>query len=357
LYFSGSLRKLLKEHQKSLESVFSMSRIFRFIRNAITLIAILYLLTAVGLFLTAFFVDSGVAGVLRNFLVTGLLASPLFLFVMLMLRRWRIALALVLPVAGLVLVHGRSFVPRAGFSAPENAVGLTVLTFNLGAVTTSLDSVVEIVEDSGADVVALQELSRGAAAYLDEQLAERYPYRALYPQDNPIQGQGVLSVYPIEDETFWINEELVKPLAHLRVELALNEQTLALYNTHPTPPFSIEWGLNSDSHSAEIEELLQRADRETVPVLLIGDFNFTDQFKEYDRMTGEEGYTDAFREAGSPGFGFTYPDSSGWPLPIMRLDHLFRDANFQTVETYVLPRSGIADHRPIFAHFVLVNPD
>jgi endonuclease/exonuclease/phosphatase (EEP) superfamily protein YafD len=41
----------------------------------------------------------------------------------------------------------------------------------------------------------------------------------------------------------------------------------------------------------------------------------------------------------------------------MRLDHLFRDANFQTVEAYVLSQSGIADHRPVFARFVLVNPD
>lgn len=334
-----------------------MNKLLRFIRNAFTLIAILYLLTAAALFLTAFMVDPGVAGVLRNFLVTGLLASPIFLVITLLIRRWRIALALVLPVAGLVMIHGRSFLPRADANASGNAAELTVVTFNLGAVATSLDSVVAIIEDSGAEVVALQELSRAAAVYFEEQLAGRYPYRALYPQDNPIQGQGVLSVHPIEEETFWINEELEKPLGHLRVELALDEQTIALYNTHPTPPFSIEWGFNTDSHSAEIEELLSRAGRETVPVLIVGDFNLTDQFREYDRMVLEEGYTDAYREAGSPGFGFTYPDSSGWPLPIMRLDYLFRDANFQTVEAYVLPHSGIADHRPIFARFFLVNPD
>lgn len=163
-----------------------MNKLLRFIRNAFTLIAILYLLTAAALFLTAFMVDPGVAGVLRNFLVTGLLASPIFLVITLLIRRWRIALALVLPVAGLVMIHGRSFLPRADANASGNAAELTVVTFNLGAVATSLDSVVAIIEDSGAEVVALQELSRAAAVYFEEQLAGRYPYRALYPQDNPI---------------------------------------------------------------------------------------------------------------------------------------------------------------------------
>ena len=331
-------------------------KLVRFIGNVLTLIAILYLVAAAGLFLSALIVDSGLAGVLRNFLITGLLASPLLFLLMLLLRRWRIALAMVPLVVGLILLYAPLFVPRGESGTSANAVDLTVLTFNLGSAVDSLDSLVGIIEEADADVVALQELSVSAADYFEIALADHYPHRALHPQDNPIQGQGVLSIYPIESDTFWINEELEKPLGHMRVELALDEQTVVLYNTHPTPPFSIEWGLNTDSHSADIEELLRRASAETLPVLLAGDFNFSNQFAEYDRILYEEGYTDAFREAGTIGFGFTYPDSGGLPVPFMRLDYLFRDEHFQTREAHVWPRSGISDHQPTFARFVLTDP-
>ena len=335
-----------------------MNKVVRFLRNVITLITILYLIVAVVLFLAAFVVDSGVAGVLRNFLITGLLASPIFLFLMLLIRRWRLALALIVPVLGLVLTYAPLFMPRGDVTLPADATEITVLTFNVQTSTEELDSLVGVIKEAGADVVALQELSREAAAYFEEQLADRYAHMALHPQENPFQGQGVLSVYPIEADTFWINEELEKPLGHMRVELAVDEgQTIVVYNTHPTPPFSVEWGLNADSHSAAIEELLSRAGRETMPVLLLGDFNFSSQFAEYNRITVEEGYTDAFHEAGTIGFGFTYPDTTGMPVPIMRLDYIFHDEHFRAQEVRVWPRSGISDHQPPFARLLLLNPD
>lgn len=334
-----------------------MKKLIRFIRNVITLIAMLYLLAAAGLFLAAFVVDPGVAGVLRNFLITGLLASPALLLLMLLIRRWRLALAMIAPVLGLILLYAPLFLPRGDSAPSANPDELTVMTFNLGAKADELDSLVEIIADAGADVVALQELSQPAAEYLDGELADRYPYMALHPRDNPIQGQGVLSVYPIESDTYWINEELVRPLGHMRVELAISDQVIVLYNTHPTPPFSVEWGLNTDSHTAEIEEVLSRAGSETSPVLLAGDFNFSNQFGEYDRITVDEGYADAFHEAGAVGFGFTYPDTSSLPLPFMRLDYLFRDEGFRTQEVRVWPRSGTADHRPLFARFLLLGAE
>lgn len=341
---------------KRLERTFSMKRLVLFIRNAITLIAILYLVIAALLFLAAFVVDSGVAGVLRNFLITGLLASPVFLLVMLLIRRWRLALALIVPVLGLILTYAPLFLPRGDFTPPADTTELTVLTFNVQTSTNSLDSLVEVIEEAGADVVALQELSREAAAYFEEELVDRYTYMALHPQENPFQGQGVLSIYPITADTYWINEELEKPLGHMRVELAVGEQMIVLYNTHPTPPFSIEWGFNTDSHSAEIEELLSRVGRETMPVVLVGDFNFSSQFAEYDRIVYDEGYSDVFREAGTIGFGFTYPDTSGMPVPIMRLDYIFHDENFHAREAHVWPRSGVSDHQPPFARLLLLNP-
>ncbi|MEG4944574.1 hypothetical protein [Microcoleus sp. F4-D5] len=54
--------------------------------------------------------------------------------------------------------------------------------------------------------------------------------------------------------------------------------------------------------SPEIQDLVQRVERETLPVIVAGDFNMTDETQDYDRV--QKVMQDAFRKSGF-GFGFT----------------------------------------------------
>jgi vancomycin resistance protein VanJ len=172
-----------------------------------------------------------------------------------------------------------------------------------------------------------------------------YPYRALHP-DKSYPGQGVLSRWPILEDTYWQIH-----LGHQRVTVQTESgASLVLYNTHPVHPFLRERGFFDPSLRAEeINDLLTRAQTETIPVLIAGDFNMTDLTADYQRIAAR--YGDAYRAVGW-GMGFTFPDL-GQRLLVARLDYVFHSPSFVTLEASVLPTSGGSDHRPLFVRFAL----
>ena len=135
---------------------------------------------------------------------------------------------------------------------------------------------------------------------------------------------------------------------------------VVVYNLHPVQP------LVRDGFAKRAEELtvgLERAALDTEPLILVGDFNMSDQSEDYRRVAAF--YTDTYREVGW-GMGFTFPDFTyaeavpnvlpavSMPVrPLVRLDYIFHDEAFQALEARVLPSSGGSDHRPLFARLAL----
>lgn len=315
------------------------------------IVVIVYLAALVISLLSQFVVPPDYADFTRSLFSLGLFLSFVLLPLCLLLRHRRLSLLLLLAVAAWLILYAPLLLPRFDPAAP-GGTETTILTFNIQAPTEALESISSIIEDADADMVGIQELSAEAAAHFEQTLQDRYPYMALYPQDNPHVGQGVLSRYPIAAENYWRNEQLDATLGHLRVELDINGTSVALYNTHPVPPFSFEQGRNLRPHSRELGEVLDRAEAETIPTLIVGDFNMTDQFGEYYRIT--ENFTDTYLEAGGGSLGFTFPNGQRLPFPrLIRLDYIFHSAGFEGLEARVWERSGSSDHLPVFARLVL----
>lgn len=315
----------------------------KLLRDGVGLIAAVYL-ALLALLLLAGWILPRYAELTRTFVVVLLFLSLLLVPLCLLAHRWWTTLLLLLPVAALAWTYGpRLLSPR---EPPKLDTALSLLTFNIQAETRDLEPLVEIIRDTDADVVALQELSKEAAEHFDAALADTYPYRALHPQTDNHAGQGILSRYPISEDTYWRNEDIEASLGHQRVELDVNEQPLVVFNTHPVPPFAFERGWNFDAHRREIEIVLARATDETAPTVLVGDFNMTDQFDEYELITTN--YGDAFDDAGA-GLGFTYPQGRRLPLPpTVRLDYVFYNEGLQPLEAHVGRRSGSSDHKPLY---------
>ncbi|MBZ0297328.1 MAG: endonuclease/exonuclease/phosphatase family protein [Anaerolineae bacterium] len=267
----------------------------------------------------------------------------------LLLGRVRVALLLVPAVAAFLLTYGQSFLPRT-VPAPDQT--FSILTYNLKSQTVNLEKLTAVIEAADADIVALQELSEAAADHLATVFAEAYPHQALHPQPGePIPGQGVLSRYPITADEYWRIY-----LGHQRITLTLEDQPVALYNSHPIHPFVSRYGF--EWRAEEISTLLQRADAETMPVLIAGDFNMSDQSEDYAHITTR--YQDSYRQVGW-GLGFTFPNLfdenaslvqqfgfAGGVPPLARLDYVFHDDYFQSVEAQVWPDAGGSDHRPVY---------
>src|SRR5262249_21674454 len=93
-------------------------------------------------------------------------------------------------------LYGRMWWPKF----PPTSVGgvkVTVMTFNMLGYNQHPEGVVACIRSSGADMVALQEVNPPAAARIQRDLTDIYPYQALNPREGD-SGMGVLSRYPLQ---------------------------------------------------------------------------------------------------------------------------------------------------------------
>lgn len=93
------------------------------------------------------------------------------------------------------------------------------------------------------------------------------------------------------------------------------------------------------SRAAEVEVLLERIEAETLPVIVMGDFNGTSGNWTVRKLRGNR--TDAFRVAGT-GPGHTYRADK----PVVRIDFVFVDQAWSVIDADV-PTVRFSDHLPV----------
>ena len=304
--------------------------------------------------------------------------SLVLLPLMLLTKQWRIALMLVLPFMMFVFSYGELFIPKQANAPDITSQTITLQTHNLLARNRTPDRILDVIRDISADVVTLQEVS---LSYEQRLLTlNEYPYMAIHAtvEDGTAfmretMGLGVLSRYPILEDEYWVYDFLRIPLGHQRVVIDVEGQQVVVYNVHPTHPGMVEPEFfNPSFRQREIEDLLDRIQSETLPVIMIGDFNLTDLSNDYNKISAQ--LTDTHREVGQ-GLGHTFPDfresfvidsmevipdsfPSHLPTPLlMRLDYVFHSEEFTGVTAYVYHTSGGSDHRPLVVTLALDNTD
>ena len=325
------------------------------------------LVGAYGLSLTAFLLlrflegeSLNIVAIINNLLHVMLLPTVLLLPLMLITRQWFVSVALALPFV-VTVTSNLPLVTNNPQPVPPDSTEVDILTYNLlsrqgGAV--AFAETLAIIEEADADIVALQEVSRSAAAVLESVFDGDYPYRALHPQNSGTQGQGLLSRYPITDEVFF-QAPLALQLGHQRAVLDVDGREVVLYNDHPIHPFMTP-GFDVSMRSADIAYVLERAteDAATAPTLMMGDFNMTPMTEDYAAVTTT--FTDVYGTVGRwPGYSFpswdAIPGIYGLVPPLARLDYVFHDDDWRALEAHVWNRSGGGDHRPLFVRLALLE--
>jgi len=272
--------------------------------------------------------------------------------------RWRWGLiALQIPgIIGFLIGYAPLLLPPSTPAAASDAPALGVATYNMEAITSDPQRVLDVTARLDADVIGLEELGPVHAALLEKALSAEYPYQALYPQ-LPVHGVGLLSRYPI------LSQELIPPfpdsMLYLRATQDVNGQRISVYVMHPPPPRQFISPLTYDDSRRDAEIAILKARylaHETGPVIVLGDFNMTDQSDSYRLMDGL--FDDAFRTAGW-GLGFTFPDkirSSIRVIPrLIRIDYVWYNAYFAASAVKVGSDSGTSDHRPVTAQLVFTD--
>jgi vancomycin resistance protein VanJ len=278
-------------------------------------------------------------------------ALPFVLFLAIILKSRASIVFLLIPTVFCAMLYVPRFLPRS----IENAEGqeLTLLSYNLYARNHNYEALDAILREANADIVSLQEVNWETANWLETEWTSTYPYTVRYTLErgeSQYSGRFLLSRYPISD--YEIVDSPVHTKLYIRAELDVLGQELTVYNIHmPAPDYR---GFYTRSRSRSVTRVLKAA-QEYRPVILMGDFNMTDQSEDYRRMSSN--YQDAFLET-SAGLGTSFPNGRrfhnllGFLPSMIRIDYIFLSAEFAPQESRVL-HEGASDHFPLWARVIL----
>ncbi|MEV6193611.1 endonuclease/exonuclease/phosphatase family protein [Streptomyces sp. NPDC051920] len=211
---------------------------------------------------------------------------------------------------------------------------LTVATHNVNADNPDPSGTARDVAASGADVLALEELTASAVPVYEKALAPTYKYHS-------VQGTvGLWSKYPLGD---------VRPVdiklgwtRAMRATVTAPAGPVAVYVAHlPSVRVKMKAGFTARQRDKSANALGEAiADDTQKHVVLLGDLNGTMNDRALNAVTAQMRSTQG---AAGSGFGFSWPAS----FPMARIDQIMVKG-VEPVASWTLPATG-SDHLPIAA--------
>ncbi|MFI8003550.1 endonuclease/exonuclease/phosphatase family protein [Streptomyces sp. NPDC086010] len=291
--------------------------------------------------------DRGGAGSLVETLLPW---SGVFIPVVLVRALWRrsaaATAALVLPAVAWSSLFGGLLIDK---STPGG--DLTVASHNVNAENPDPARTARVLMASGADLLALEELTPEATVAYGKELAGTYPYRTT-------QGTvGLWSKLPLSDsrpvdvlrgnagplaESRQAEDLPVDPPRALRTTVATDRGALVVFVTHlGSVRLMPRYGFWTDSRDVGAAALARAVGAErNERVVVLGDLNGTTDDRVFDGLTSQ--LRSAQEEAGH-GFGLTWPAA----FPLARIDHILV-RGVEPRSSWVLPDTG-SDHLPVAA--------
>jgi vancomycin resistance protein VanJ len=254
---------------------------------------------------------------------------PLLLILGLVRRSATALIALLLPVVAWLNLFGGLLTDKSGSGGD-----LTVATHNVNADNADPAGTARQVAESGADVIALEELPSGQVPAYEAALADRFPYHS-------VQGTvGLWSKYPMSD-TRPVDIKMGWTRA-MRSTVTTPEGEVAVYVAHlPSVRVKLHAGFTANQRDDSADALGEAiADEQLDKVILLGDVNGTVNDRSLNGVTSQMRSTQG---AAGDGFGFSWPAS----FPMARIDQILVKG-VEPVSSWTLPATD-SDHLPIAA--------
>ncbi|WP_405607260.1 endonuclease/exonuclease/phosphatase family protein [Streptomyces sp. NBC_00076] len=226
---------------------------------------------------------------------------------------------------------------------------LTVASHNVGADNPDPVGTARDLAASGANVLALEELTQQARGTYEKELVKAYPYHT-------VQGTvGLWSKLPLTDTRPVDTKMDYGPLADtkpvdtkmaynraLRTTVATRHGPLAVYVAHlgsvRVNPRAGFWTDSRDRNAQALGEAIAAEQNERV--VLLGDLNGTTDDRALSDITSQ---LDSVQDAAGNGFGFTWPAK----FPVARIDQILV-RGVRPESSWSLPATG-SDHLPVAA--------
>ena len=219
--------------------------------------------------------------------------------------------------------------------------GTVVMSVNLLGRNQNTAKITGEVLAAKPDLLLLQEYRPHWHEAFQARLAGRYPFCAYVTREDDF-GFAVYSRLPFtnqQDTELTLSDSGV---AQARVEVQIHQQSVALYNIHLMPPKDVAYTIRQ---RREFSNLLKLLRQEQLPIILCGDFNFTNAGPFAARLK-HAGLIDAHLIGG-------YGRGSTWPVlsflryvPGIRLDHIYISKELTSTNSRTGYGSG-SDHRPV----------
>lgn len=218
-----------------------------------------------------------------------------------------------------------------------------------------VEAIARVIEDTEADVIGFQEMSRGRLINANTdlitllQLRLGFEHVAFFGTADPVWGNAVFSRYPISKFATDYLPLVGTPLrrGYLGAAVEVGDKGVVVISTHLQ--HVNDSTVHDDDpeadllpvHTEQIKAILDNWAGQT-PAVLMGDFNARPDWAQIDQITGA-GWIDSWTEAGL-GEGFT----SNAADPRYRIDYIFHTADMTAVDAGVI-QSTASDHFPVVA--------
>lgn len=281
-------------------------------------------------------VDNWFVDIVSNFSVQYSIAALLLLIASLYKR--------ILPltfVAGLLFFMNVSMFSFSGSSAqasPEQRDTFTVYSANIQKTNRDFSRIVSGLKKTDADILLILEVTEESIEPLREVISA-YPHHI---EDLNIgesrTGAVLMSKFPI------LENEIIKYSQYgnmlVRAMIEINDRKVMFYGAHlPRPDFAKAYSFRS----AQALSLANQISRQTVPVILAGDFNASPYSPLFKEILQTSGLKDSRK-----GFGW----QPSWPtyLPFLwiPIDHILVSPEFR-VNTRATGSHIGSDHYPVYA--------
>lgn len=212
---------------------------------------------------------------------------------------------------------------------------LTLLHTNVFEKNTNYQAVLNLVNDSNADLVVLQELTEDWSKQTAT-LQRKYPYSEIAPRADGA-GMALYSRHPLEN----VQVLNLDSSAHIAIFARVNvgETALFVLALHPPTPMTPAKFENRNRQFREAAILLNSIDG---PKVLVGDLNTTMWSPYFGSLVRDAGLRDARLE-----FGL----KTSWPLPLpsflrLPIDHCLISDDVGVDQVQVGAHIG-SDHKPL----------
>lgn len=265
-------------------------------------------------------------------------------------RRGIILSGLMLLVGG--LMYAPLYIHNPARTVAQADETLEVISFNMYFTNPYPDAVEDFLREQAADIVVMQEVVPEREDTIMANLRDAYPHQAQVGGNFAVMTNRVLSRHPFAEPPVEGDGRVVLDVAGEQVAVHAVHAPVPMGNYQVAAAARLGlvgtfFRYDPSWRDDQIRMVVSRAENESMPVIVAGDFNMSDQSELYHEVAAV--LKDSYRDAGR-GLGMTFPAALlGQTLvPVVRIDYIWHSDDWRAVTAERVRVPG-ADHLALVA--------